>query len=71
MNKVVHTPAEAVAGIADGASLAVGGFGLCGLPSALIEAVLHNGASDLRVVSNNCGSTMRPRLLLSAGASRT
>ncbi|WP_344421879.1 CoA transferase subunit A, partial [Pseudonocardia ailaonensis] len=49
------TAEEALAGITGGASLAVGGFGLCGIPSTLI-AVLHRlGVGDLRVVSNNCG----------------
>ena len=47
--------AEAVADIGDGASLCVGGFGLSGIPWTLIEAVLHGGAGDLTVVSNNCG----------------
>lgn len=46
---------EAVADIPDGASLAVGGFGLSGNPIALIEALLARGTSDLRIVSNNCG----------------
>jgi 3-oxoacid CoA-transferase subunit A len=55
MDKVVGTVIEAVAGIETGSSLAVGGFGLCGIPSVLIEAVLAVGASDLTTVSNNCG----------------
>lgn len=55
MDKVVASAAEAVADIADGASLAVGGFGLCGIPSVLIEALLAQGASGLSVASNNCG----------------
>jgi 3-oxoacid CoA-transferase subunit A len=55
MDKVVGSAAEAVADIRDGASLAVGGFGLCGIPSVLLQAVHESGASDLRVVSNNCG----------------
>src|SRR5947209_4331383 len=54
MDKVV-TAAEAVADIPDGASIAVGGFGLCGIPSTLIAALLAQGSTDLRVVSNNCG----------------
>ncbi len=45
----------AVADIPDGASLAVGGFGLSGNPIALIEALLAQGTRDLSVVSNNCG----------------
>jgi 3-oxoacid CoA-transferase subunit A len=55
MDKVVTSPAAAVADIPDGASIAVGGFGLCGIPMELIEAVRQSGRTDLRVVSNNCG----------------
>ena len=43
MDKVVASAAEAVADIPDGATLAVGGFGLCGIPSVLIEALLEAG----------------------------
>lgn len=49
------TAEHALAGLADGASLAVGGFGLCGIPMALIRAVERAGVRDLEVVSNNCG----------------
>ncbi len=55
MDKVVHSAAQAVADIPDGARLSVGGFGLCGIPSVLIEAVLKAGTTDLEAVSNNCG----------------
>ena len=55
MDKVVGSAAEAVADIPHGASLAVGGFGLCGIPQALIEALLAVGTTDLATVSNNCG----------------
>lgn len=55
MNKVVGSAAEAVADVPDGASLAVGGFGLSGIPWVLIAALLEQGASDMSVVSNNCG----------------
>ena len=55
MDKVVASAAQAVADISSGASLAVGGFGLCGIPSELIAAVHATGVTDLRVVSNNCG----------------
>ncbi|MFF0269473.1 CoA transferase subunit A [Kribbella sp. NPDC004536] len=55
MDKVVATASAAVADVPDGASLAVGGFGLAGIPWFLIEALLEQGARDLTVVSNNCG----------------
>ncbi|MGC5396559.1 CoA transferase subunit A [Streptomyces sp. DT20] len=56
MDKTAASAAQAVADIRDGASLAVGGFGLCGIPAALICALHDQGAADLRVVSNNCGT---------------
>jgi len=56
MDKVVATAADAVASIPDGSTLAVGGFGLCGIPTVLINALLDLGTTDLEVVSNNCGS---------------
>ncbi|KAD3515357.1 3-oxoacid CoA-transferase subunit A [Arthrobacter yangruifuii] len=55
INKVYPGAAEAVADIPDGASLAVGGFGLCGIPVALIDALHEQGTTDLETVSNNCG----------------
>ena len=55
MNKVFDRPLEAVADIRSGSSIAVGGFGTCGVPQTLIEAVCELGADRLRVVSNNCG----------------
>ena len=55
MDKVVASAGEAVADIGDGATLAVGGFGLCGIPSVLIEALLESGVTDLEAISNNCG----------------
>jgi 3-oxoacid CoA-transferase subunit A len=55
MDKIVETAAEAVADIPNGATLAVGGFGLCGIPTDLISALLDARTTDLRVVSNNCG----------------
>lgn len=55
MDKVVLSAAEAVADIGDGSSLAVGGFGLCGIPSVLIAALLEKGVTNLEAVSNNCG----------------
>ena len=55
MDKTVATAQEAVADIRDGASIAVGGFGLSGNPMILINAILEAGAKDLSIVSNNCG----------------
>jgi 3-oxoacid CoA-transferase subunit A len=55
VDKVVATAAEAVADIPDGVTLSVGGFGLCGIPSVLIQALLEAGTTDLEAVSNNCG----------------
>jgi 3-oxoacid CoA-transferase subunit A len=55
MDKVVRSADEAVADIGDGSSLAVGGFGLSGVPNVLIEALHRQGAGRLSVVSNNCG----------------
>lgn len=56
MNKLVGSATEALAGrIKDGMTLAVGGFGLCGIPEALIDAVRESGARDLTVISNNAG----------------
>jgi 3-oxoacid CoA-transferase subunit A len=55
LDKVATSPADAVAGIRSGASMAVGGFGLCGIPSTLIGAIHEAGLRGLRVVSNNCG----------------
>ncbi|MGP5929061.1 CoA transferase subunit A [Corynebacterium glyciniphilum] len=53
--KVVATPEKAVRDIADGARLAVGGFGLNGIPDSLIAALVDTGVSDLEIYSNNCG----------------
>ncbi|MEQ1715339.1 MAG: CoA transferase subunit A [Hyphomicrobium sp.] len=56
MNKLFPSAAAAVAEVVkDGMTIAVGGFGLCGIPEALIAAVRESGAKDLTVVSNNAG----------------
>jgi 3-oxoacid CoA-transferase subunit A len=55
MDKTFASAAEAVADIEEGASLAVGGFGLVGVPIVLIRALLAQGTGNLEVVSNNCG----------------
>ncbi|MDG2291098.1 MAG: 3-oxoacid CoA-transferase subunit A [Phycisphaerales bacterium] len=56
INKRVLNPAEAVADIADGSSIMIGGFGEAGSPIELIHALIDQGASDLTVISNNTGS---------------
>ena len=55
MNKVLHNAAEAVALIDDGATIMMGGFGLCGIPENLIAALRARGTKQLTVVSNNAG----------------
>nr|WP_038553792.1 CoA transferase subunit A [Nocardia nova] len=71
MTKVRESAAEAVADIPHGASLAVGGFGLCGVPSELIGALADRGAAELEVFSNNCGvDDWGLGILLSAGRIR-
>ncbi|MFF3494754.1 CoA transferase subunit A [Streptomyces sp. NPDC002795] len=68
MDKTVASAEEAVADIDDEVSLAVGGFGLCGIPETLIRALHTKGARALEVVSNNCGVDSRGLgILLTAG----
>jgi 3-oxoacid CoA-transferase subunit A len=55
MNKVLPTAADAVARIPDGATIMMGGFGLCGIPENLIAALHARGTRDLTVISNNAG----------------
>jgi len=55
MDKLVGSAAEAIADIGPGSTLAVGGFGLCGIPHVLIGALHDAGVDDLHVTSNNCG----------------
>jgi 3-oxoacid CoA-transferase subunit A len=55
IDKVVGSAAEAVADVTAGSSIAVGGFGLCGIPSVVIAALYEAGVDGLRTVSNNCG----------------
>jgi 3-oxoacid CoA-transferase subunit A len=55
IDKRVSSADEAVKDIFDGATIAVGGFGLCGIPENLIAALERQGATDLTFVSNNCG----------------
>ncbi len=55
MDKVVASAEKAIEGISDGASVAVGGFGLCGIPTVLIAAIHEAAIGDLEAISNNCG----------------
>jgi 3-oxoacid CoA-transferase subunit A len=55
MNKVLGSAEEAVASIPDGATIMVGGFGLCGIPENLIAALHRRATSSLTIISNNAG----------------
>lgn len=55
MNKVVHSADEAIRDIPDGATIMVGGFGLCGIPENLIAALVRKGVKNLTTISNNVG----------------
>ncbi|MET7768415.1 CoA transferase subunit A [Nocardia sp. NPDC005366] len=68
---VFTTPAAAVADIGNDTSIAVGGFGLCGIPDELIRALAESGVSNLEIFSNNCGVDDHGLgILLSAGRIR-
>jgi 3-oxoadipate CoA-transferase alpha subunit len=56
IDKIVRDMAEALAGIGDGATVLMGGFGSVGQPDALIEGLIEQGATDLTVVANNAGT---------------
>jgi 3-oxoadipate CoA-transferase alpha subunit len=56
IDKIVATPAAAVTGIRDGATVMIGGFGTAGMPSELIDALIDEGARDLTIVNNNAGN---------------
>jgi 3-oxoacid CoA-transferase subunit A len=55
MNKVVTSADEAIRDIQDGASIMIGGFGLCGIPENLIRALMKKGTNNLTTISNNVG----------------
>jgi len=55
MNKVIASADEAVRDVKDGSMIMVGGFGLCGIPADLIDALVRKGVKDLTTVSNNAG----------------
>ena len=56
MTMICSTSCEAVAGVADGSTVLIGGFGMAGMPVDLVDALIEQGASDLTVVSNNAGN---------------
>jgi len=71
VDKSVRSADEAVADVPDGATIAVGGFGLCGIPSVLLRALFDAGTGDLEAVSNNAGvDDFGLGLLLGAGRLR-
>jgi 3-oxoadipate CoA-transferase, alpha subunit len=55
INKIVQDMADAMAGIKDGSTVLIGGFGAVGQPNALIDGLIHQGAKDLTVAANNAG----------------
>lgn len=56
INKIARTIAEALAGVKDGATVLIGGFGTAGIPNELIDGLIEQGAKDLTVVNNNAGN---------------
>jgi 3-oxoadipate CoA-transferase alpha subunit len=56
IDKTVKSPADAVAGIRDGSTVMIGGFGGAGQPAELIDALIEQGAKDLVIVNNNAGN---------------
>lgn len=54
--EICDTAAEALSGVSDGATILVGGFGMAGMPTALVDALIAQGARDLTIVSNNAGN---------------
>lgn len=68
MNKVVAGPDEAIKDIFDGATIMIGGFGLCGIPENLVRALVRKGVKNLTTISNNAGvDGLGNGLLLAAG----
>lgn len=71
MNKVIATADEAIQDVFDGATIMVGGFGLCGIPENLIRALVRKGLKNLTTISNNVGvDGFGMGLLLAAGQIR-
>ncbi|MDX6022083.1 3-oxoacid CoA-transferase subunit A [Scandinavium sp. V105_16] len=71
IDKSVPTPEQAIAGIPDGATIMIGGFGPAGQPTFLIDALIEQGARDLTIINNNAGNgEMGLAALLKAGRVR-
>jgi 3-oxoacid CoA-transferase subunit A len=71
MNKVVANADDAIQDVFDGATIMIGGFGLCGIPENLIRALVHKGTKNLSTISNNVGvDGYGMGLLLAAGQIR-
>ena len=71
MNKFVANADAAIQDVRDGASILIGGFGLCGMPENLIRALVRKGTKNLTTISNNCGvDGLGIGLLLAAGQIR-
>ena len=71
MNKVVTNADEAIRDIPDGTTIMIGGFGLCGIPENLIQALVRRGTKNLTTISNNVGvDGYGMGLLLAAGQIR-
>ena len=56
INKLADSVAQALAGVKDGATVLIGGFGTAGIPGELIDGLIAQGARDLTVVNNNAGN---------------
>src|SRR5438105_1150739 len=68
MSKVITDLKKSLSELKDGATIMVGGFGLCGNPEKFLEAIFNLGVKDLTIISNNCGTTDKGLgILLKAG----
>ena len=71
INKIADSVAQALAGVKDGATVLIGGFGTAGIPDELIEGLIAHGARDLTIVNNNAGNAEQGvAALLKAGQVR-
>ena len=56
IDKIVASPAQALADVPDGATVMIGGFGTAGIPNELVDGLIEQGARDLTIVNNNAGN---------------